>query len=71
MGWTGEEPPPPVIVEALPSLPVTPLSPEEEATASRRRVWKIIGVAAGTVVGLVVYTALMTFLALLAAGMRV
>jgi Zn-dependent protease len=71
VGWTGDEPPPPVTVETLPSLPVAPLSPEEEAAASRRRVWKIVGISVGVVVGLVAYTALMTFLALLAAGMRV
>lgn len=38
IGWTGDEPPPPVTVETLPSLPVRPLLPEEETTASRRHV---------------------------------
>ena len=71
VGWTGDEPPPPVTVETVPPLPVAPPSPEEEATASRRRVWKIVGIVAGAVAGFVAYTALMTFLALLAAGMRV
>jgi len=71
MGWTDEEFLPLVTVEALPPLPVAPPSPEEEATASRRRVWKIVGIVAGAVAGFVAYTALMTFLALLAAGMRV
>jgi len=71
IGWSSDEPPPPVPADALPELPVAPLSPEEEATATRRRVWKIVGIAAGVIVGLVAYTALMTFLALLAAGMKI
>jgi tetrahydromethanopterin S-methyltransferase subunit G len=46
------------------------LSSEEEASASRRRVTRRVGTVVGMVVGLVAYTALMMFLALLAAGMR-
>jgi len=46
------------------------LSSEEEASASRRRVPTDATVVAGTAIGLMAYTALMTFLALLAAGMR-
>lgn len=71
IGWDSDELPPPVAVDALPELPVTLLSPEEEATTRRRRVFKIVGIAVGAVVGLIAYTALMTFLALLAAGMRI
>ena len=70
VGWDSEESPPPIAVEALPTLPIVPLSPEEEASAGRRRVFKVVGIVIGAVVGLAVYTALMTFLALLAAGMR-
>jgi Zn-dependent protease len=69
-GWDSSEAPPPVTVAALPALPVVPLAPDEEATVGRRRVWKIIGIAVGAVAGVVAYTVLMTFLALLAAGMR-
>ncbi len=71
VGWDSEESPPPVAVEALPALPVMPLLPDEEMAARRRRVLRIVGTAVGVVAGLVAYTALMTFLALLAAGMRV
>ena len=70
IGWDSDEPPPPVAVETLPALPVMPLSPDEEASAGRRRVFKKAGIVVGAAVGLVAYTALMTFLALLAAGMR-
>jgi len=70
-GWDSSDAPPPVTVAALPALPVVPLAPDEEAAVGRRRVWKVIGIAVGAVVGLVAYTVLMTFLALLAAGMRV
>jgi len=48
-----------------------PLSPDEEASAGRRRVFKIVGIVASSAVGLVAYMVLMTFLALWAAGMRV
>jgi Zn-dependent protease len=70
IGWDSDESPPPVAVETLPTLPIVPLSPEEEASAGRRRATRKVGTVIGTVVGLVAYTALMTFLALLAAGMR-
>jgi hypothetical protein len=46
------------------------LSSEEEASASRRRVPTDATIVVGTAIGLMAYTALMTFLALLAAGMR-
>ena len=47
-----------------------PLSPEEEASAGRRRVLTNIAVVIGMVIGQVAYTALMRFLALWVAGMR-
>jgi Zn-dependent protease len=71
IGWDSDEPPPCVAVETLPALQVTPPSPEEEASAGRRRVFKIAGIAIGVAVGLAAYMVLMTFLALWAAGMRV
>lgn len=46
------------------------LSSEEEASAGRRRVPTDATVVVSTAIGLMAYTALMTFLALLAAGMR-
>ena len=70
IGWDSEEPPSPVMAESLPALPVVPPSPAEEASADRRRSLKIVGIVVGAVIGLVAYMALMTFLALLAAGMR-
>jgi Zn-dependent protease len=70
VGWDRDEPPPPVPVDTLPELLAAPQSPEEEASASRRRVLKIVGVAVGVLVGVIAYMALMMFLALLAAGMR-
>ncbi len=70
IGWNSDEAPPPVAVEALPALPVMPLSPDEEASAGRRSVIKIVGIVIGAIVGLAAYMALMTFLALLAAGMK-
>ena len=70
IGWNSEESPPTVAVEVLPALPVMPLSPDEEMAASRRRVLRIVGIVVGAIVGLAVYMVLMTFLALLAAGMK-
>ena len=64
IGWDSDEPPPCVAVETLPALPAVPLSPEEEASAGRRRAFKIAGIVAGAAAGLAAYTALMTFLAL-------
>ena len=69
IGWDSDEAPPPVAVETLPALPVMPLSPDEEASAARRRVFRIVGIVIGAAVGLAAYMALMTFLALLAVGM--
>lgn len=71
IGWNSDETPPPVSPSALPALPVIPPSPQEEAAAHSRRTLKIIGISAGVAAGLVAYMALMTFLALLAAGLRV
>jgi len=71
IGWDSDEPPPSVVIETLPALPLVPLSPDEEASAGRRRVFKIVGIVASSAVGLVAYMVLMTFLALWAAGMRV
>ena len=70
VGWNGDEPPPPVPIDALPELVTTSLSPEEEASTNHRRVLKIVGIVIGVFIGVIAYMALMTFLALLAAGMR-
>jgi Zn-dependent protease len=71
IGWDSDEPPPCVAVETLPALQVTLPSLEEEASAGRRRAFRIAGIAVGIAVGLVAYVVLMTFLALWAAGMKV
>jgi len=71
VGWDSDEPPLCVAVETLPALQVTPPTPEEEASAGRRRVVKIAGIVAGAAAGLAAYMVLMTFLALWAAGMKV
>jgi Zn-dependent protease len=71
IGWNSPEAPPPVSVGTLPGLPLTPLSPEEEAYAARRRVLKTVGIIVGVLAGVIAYMTLMTFLALLAAGMKI